>query len=134
MPSLSGGTNRAFPTSKARLNNSSYGAPGKPRVITTKFPDGNDLLAAGATRTGRSAVQMEATELQADIPEGVTAYFEVDGLRIHETSDGQGSVGTLKLGDAAAGIGLKVNQVVASFTNTTGASLNCRYWLTGFNR
>lgn len=131
MPSLSGGQNRAYPTLRREITPSGFSDPASKPPITVKVPAGSDSLAAGSTLTGTTSLGMDVTDLQVDIPASVTGWIEFDGQRVHESSDGQGSVGLLRFGDLAAGKGRRVNSVRFSFTNNAAAARNVRYWLTG---
>lgn len=132
MAGLSGVPNRAFPTTGAVINESSLGGPGEPPApLNVKVPDGPDTLTDGQIADYRVAVGMKVTKIHADIPQGVTGYIKLDGKKIHETTDRQGNVGALDVGDLAAGIGLRCNVVEAHFENTSGQSLNARYFLVG---
>lgn len=138
MPGLSGVPNRAFQTLRAEVNprtpisgGEASGQP--PEPLTIKVPDGVDTLTDGEIRTVETFVSMKIVKLQCDIPEGVTASLEIDGRQIHTTTDRKGNVGSLEFGDMAAGIGIQVSRVKASFVNTSGQSLDARYFLVGFS-
>lgn len=99
--------------------------------LVVRVPDGRDLLSDGEIFDQILPVSMVVTKIQADIPEGVTAYLELDGSRIHETNDRKGNVGSLDTGDLAAGTGLTVRRAVFHAENTSGQDLQARYFLTG---
>jgi hypothetical protein len=116
----------------SRIHEPSMGDPGEPpSPLNVKIPDGADTLTDGQIVDYRVAVGMKVTKIHADVPQGVTGWIKLDGKKIHETSDRQGNVGALDVGDIAAGIGLRCNVVEVHFENTSGQSLNARYFLVG---
>lgn len=128
MSTLSGAANRVYAPEGRIIHE-----PGRvAEPVTIKFPAGDaDSIAAGATVTIRTSVNLRVTKIQADIPAGCIARLTFDGTQIHSTTDGDGNVGSLDLGDMAAGMGKQVQNMEITITNNNASAKNARYYVIG---
>lgn len=131
MPRLTGGPNRAFPSTGSVIHSPSTPPVSVPIPDAIKVPAEDDLIAPGEVVNYEANINLKVVKVQCDIPAGVDAWIELNGRRIHSITDKQGNVGSLEVGDMAAGIGIDVRSVKAHFESFLGEMRCARYYLVG---
>lgn len=105
------------------------GDPGNARILTIPDPS-EGPIGAGLTRTTVADVGFRVVSIEVDVPRGVEAELVLDGTLIHESDDGQGSVGNFELKGSGL-TGMPVQRAEATLTNVMAQDLNASYRLIG---
>lgn len=122
---------RYFPRREANPFTTPEQSAGAPLVVQVPPALSQLVPATGAAVVTTTSVNMVLTHLAFSIPEEMTGFIELDGERVHASSDGFGETGGIPFGDTSTRQGRRVSQVRVSFTNNSTDALDAKYILHG---